>query len=63
LLLALEEMRSLGCSFLVAGRADAKGFHTVAEVDVPADFGKMFRQVPESAFRSDISSTGLRLDG
>ena len=63
LLLALEEMRSLGCSFLVAGRADAKGFHTVAEVDVPADFGKMFQEVPESAFRSDISSTGLRLDG
>lgn len=63
LLLALEEMRSLGCSFLVAGRADSEGFHTVSEVEVPAGFKDMFREVPESAFRSDISSTDLRLSG
>ena len=60
MLLALEEMRGLGCSFLVAGRADGAEFHTLDDVAVPAGFEGMFRSIPESAFRYDVSSTELR---
>ena len=60
MLLALEEIRGLGCSFLVAGRADGDQFHTLHDVAVPAGFERMFRSIPESAFRYDVSSTELR---
>ena len=63
MLMAFEEMRSLGCSFLVAGRTDGEVFHTLPEVGVPSDFQGMFEELPEAAFRSDISSTDLRLSG
>ena len=60
MLLALEEIRGLGCSFLVAGRADGARFHTLDDVAVPDGFERMFRSIPESAFRYDVSSTELR---
>ena len=58
---ALMEMRSLGCSFLVAGRLDSDGFKTPCDVDLPAYLSDMFRSIPESMFREDISSTQIRL--
>ena len=60
MLLALEQIRGLGCSFLVAGRADRAQFHTLDDVAVPAGFERMFRSIPETAFRHDVSSTDLR---
>ncbi|MEZ4868391.1 MAG: hypothetical protein R3C14_44090 [Caldilineaceae bacterium] len=61
---ALDEIRALGCRFLVAGRLDEEGiFRSLADVDVPAAFADLFRAIPESIFRSDISSTALRAAG
>lgn len=63
MLVALEELRQLGCSFLVAGRADAGQFYTLADVSVPEGMEDMFTEIPESAFRTDVSSTELRISG
>ena len=57
---ALAEVRAAGCRFLVAGRLQEGIFHTVADVDVPQEFADLFEPIPESRFRVDISSTGLR---
>ena len=57
---ALSGMRELDCSFLVAGRVEGRSFRTLEDVAVPAGFGSMFKGIPESAFRVDVSSTGLR---
>ena len=61
MLTALEDMRRLGCRFLVAGRVDEGAFRTLSNVDVPEGFDDMFTQIPEDVFRSDVSSTDLRL--
>ena len=61
MLSALEEMRELGCSFLVAGRVDGLEFRTLSDVPVPAELEGMFREIPESDFREDLSSSDLRL--
>ncbi|MCI0437719.1 MAG: hypothetical protein L0177_01130 [Chloroflexi bacterium] len=61
MLLALEELRGLGCRFLVAGRKDGGAFHTLDEVAVPEGFEDMFSAIPESEFRVDLSSTELRM--
>ena len=58
--LALEELRSAGCSFLVAGREQDGRFRTLADVDVPERFADLFDELPEGSFRQDISSTELR---
>ena len=60
---SLLELRSLGCSFLVAGRAGDQGFMTLDDVDVPADLADLFTSIPESAFREDVSSTQVRTAG
>ena len=60
MLIALEDIRGLGCRFLVAGRVDGAEFRTLGDVDVPEGFDDMFTQIPENAFRSDVSSTELR---
>ncbi len=60
MLLALDSMRRQGCRFLVAGRTDGSTFRTLADVGIPADFADMFTAIPEAAFRSDVSSTGIR---
>lgn len=61
---ALAEIEALGCHFLVAGRLDQNGvFHNLADVAVPARFAALFTAIPETLFRSDISSTTLRSAG
>ena len=57
---ALLEMRSLGCSFLVAGRAADGRFTTLSDVDYPPALSGLFAAIPESAFREDVSSTQIR---
>lgn len=57
---ALREIRDAGCRFLVAGRAHAGAFHTLADVPVPEEFRSLFQEVPPELFRLDISSTELR---
>ena len=61
MLSAIAEMRELGCSFLVAGRVNGDEFRTLGDVPVPAEMEGMFREIPESEFREDLSSTDLRL--
>lgn len=61
MLTALAEMWASGCRFAVAGRADDNGiFRTLADVNLPGGFHPLFIDLPESAFRSDLSSTAIR---
>jgi Cytidylyltransferase-like len=61
---ALREIRTRGCSFLVAGRADSAGhFHGLADMAIPAAYADLFRAIPPERFRHDISSTHLRAAG
>ena len=57
---ALEQIRSAGCRFLVAGREYEGHFRTLADVDIPDRFTDLFQELPESRFRQDISSTVLQ---
>lgn len=64
MLTALAEMWALGCRFAVAGRVDAGGaFRTLADAAIPDGFRPLFGEIPEGAFRADLSSTGLRAGG
>ena len=64
MLTALAEMWALGCRFAVAGRVDAGGaFRTLADAAIPDGFRPLFCEIPEGAFRADLSSTGLRAGG
>ncbi len=58
--LALERMRQQHCRFLVAGRMDGDTFQTLSDIRIPDGFDSMFTAIPESAFRSDLSSTLIR---
>ena len=60
MLLAMEQMRQRDCRFLVAGRIEGRAFRTLSDVRIPADFARMFSAIPESEFRSDVSSTQIR---
>ena len=60
MLMALEGMRQRGCRFLVAGRADGDAFRTLSDVQIPGGLARIFSAIPESEFRSDISSTQIR---
>jgi nicotinamide mononucleotide (NMN) deamidase PncC len=57
---SLREIQKLGCQFLVAGRYEKGDFHSLNEVRIPTEFEYMFRSIPESQFRRDVSSTELR---
>ena len=58
---ALVEIREHGCSFLVAGRRDKQGkFHEANELSVPDSLQDLFRPLPGSRFRRDISSSEIR---
>jgi hypothetical protein len=59
-LAALEEIRSRGCRFLVAGRRDGDRFRTLSDVALPSSLRDLFEQIPEAEFRRDLSSTELR---
>ena len=61
MLRALDEIRELGCRFLVAGRRDGAVFRTLDDVRVPSGFESLFAPIPESDFRWDVSSTELRM--
>ena len=64
MLTALAEMWASGCRFAVAGRADDNGvFRTLADVNLPGGFHPLFMDIPESAFRADVSSTAIRNAG
>ena len=64
MLTALAEMWGSRCRFAVAGRIDDHGvFRTLADVNLPAGFHPLFADIPESAFRSDTSSTAIRSAG
>ena len=60
MLTALAEIWAGGGRFLVAGRKDGDSFRTLADVPLPSGFNPLFQELPEAAFRSDISSTELR---
>ena len=62
MLRALSEMWAADTRFLVAGRLDGESFRTLADVPVPSGFSPMFEVIPESLFRSDLSSTELRAE-
>lgn len=58
---ALDLVRARGCSFLVAGRAGATGaFQPFGDMAVPELARGLFRPIPESEFRLDISSSAIR---
>lgn len=57
---ALATIRAHGCRFLVAGRLADGVFATLADIAVPHAFGDLFLELPESAFRVDLSSTAIR---
>jgi hypothetical protein len=66
MLRAFEDIRNLGCSFVVAGRAatsdeGGKTFLTLADVDVPERIRDVFEALP--GFRNDVSSTEIRERG
>lgn len=57
----LGDFRSLGCRFLVAGRADAEGrFLGLGDLAIPEPLRELFAELPASSFRVDVSSTSLR---
>jgi nicotinic acid mononucleotide adenylyltransferase len=58
---ALEEMASVGASFLVAVRIDAAGrIQTLSDIPVPRRYADLFAAIPEHRFRVDTSSTEIR---
>jgi Cytidylyltransferase-like len=57
---SLEHLRQQGAKFLVAGRSSRDDFKTLDDIEIPANYRDMFSEIPESAFKMDISSTELR---
>lgn len=60
---AVRRIAELGCQFLVFGREVAGEFQTLRELQLPSQLRKLCVEIPESQFRSDISSTELRKEG
>jgi phosphopantetheine adenylyltransferase len=56
----LEEIKELGCRFLVASRCINGILLTEKDLEVPEAFKEMFFELPVDLFREDISSTGIR---
>ena len=57
---ALSELDLASCRFYVAGRLQQNRFTTLEDLDLPKRFAHLFVEVPESLFRSDLSSTSIR---
>jgi hypothetical protein len=57
---SLEHLRQRGARFLVAGRSSKDDFKTLDDIDIPNKYRDMFAEIPENAFKMDISSTELR---
>jgi hypothetical protein len=60
MLASLEEIRTAGCRFLVAGRLRGDHFLTLQDLSLPTGYRELFEEIPEADFRVDISSTTLR---
>tara|TARA_B100000945_G_scaffold74648_3_gene57420 strand:- start:25695 stop:26834 length:1140 start_codon:yes stop_codon:yes gene_type:complete len=58
-----QEIEEMSCDFLVAGRLSDGSFRELSALDIPSRFKQIFKSIPESKFRIDISSTQLRLTG
>jgi hypothetical protein len=57
---ALAFIRAQGCRLLVAGRAQDGVFHTLGDIMIPEGARDLFIELPEQAFRVDLSSTEIR---
>ncbi|HNP73607.1 MAG TPA: hypothetical protein PKK15_21010, partial [Kouleothrix sp.] len=57
---ALARIRAQGCRFLVAGRLEDGTFRTLRDIAVPPGARDLFAELPEAAFRVDLSSTAIR---
>lgn len=58
---ALSEVRSHACRFLVAGRMGNDGvFDSATDLIVPDQFSDLFEPIPDDLFREDISSSEIR---
>jgi nicotinamide mononucleotide (NMN) deamidase PncC len=63
MLRAIESIALAGCRFLVFGRSIGGCFHALEDLELPPSLRALCQEVPESAFRNDISSTQLRQEG
>jgi hypothetical protein len=57
---SLQKIKDTKCNFLVAGRLQDSEFKTIFDMAIPEAFISMFKAIPESQFRMDLSSTELR---
>jgi nicotinic acid mononucleotide adenylyltransferase/nicotinamide mononucleotide (NMN) deamidase PncC len=57
---AIERLASFQCRFLVFGRQMAGGYMSLGELALPEPLRRLCDEVPEAAFRADVSSTELR---
>jgi hypothetical protein len=57
---SLEEIRSLGGSFLVFGRVSQGKFQTGRDLQISTEYSDLFLSLNEDDFREDISSTEIR---
>lgn len=60
---ALQVLAEADCAFLVAGRTLEGRFQTLGDLPIPGAFRLLFRELPASRFRRDVSSTELRKPG
>jgi len=57
---AIAKLAARGCQFLVFGRVRDGKFAALADLQLPSNLRALCREVPESLFREDVSSTELR---
>ncbi len=57
---AIAEIAVRGCRFLVFGRAIGGSFIRLSDLGLPPALAAICREVPESQFRQDVSSTEIR---
>ena len=57
---AIEEIAGRGCRFLVFGRSIGGSFIRLGDLDLPTPLASICREIPESQFRQDVSSTEIR---
>jgi nicotinic acid mononucleotide adenylyltransferase/nicotinamide mononucleotide (NMN) deamidase PncC len=60
---AIEHLADTACRFLVFGRRLADSFLSLSQLPLPPALREICDEVPEAAFRQDISSTELRRQG
>lgn len=70
MIVALADLKSKGCKFVVAGRLEQRKdgtksgvFQRLRDVPVPVGFEDMFEEIPDRMFRMDISSSEIRAKG